>query len=171
MSEYIFEESLISDIIQGELPRGVTQCLDQLSVMGDISEENFIDRFEKMKRAGGYYIIVIENDEKRVVATGTLFVEMKFIRGCGKAGHIEDIVVHDSQRGKSFGKKIIEQLKDIGSKVDCYKIILDCKEHNVPFYNKCGLERKEVQMAYYYNEEKKNQNLHVGNGVLSKEKE
>lgn len=29
----------------------------------------------------------------------------------------------------------------------CYKVILDCSEDNIAFYQKCGLERKEVQMV------------------------
>lgn len=29
----------------------------------------------------------------------------------------------------------------------CYKVILDCSEENVPFYEKCGLIKKEVQMV------------------------
>lgn len=29
----------------------------------------------------------------------------------------------------------------------CYKIILDCSEHNVDFYAKSGFVRKEVQMV------------------------
>lgn len=29
----------------------------------------------------------------------------------------------------------------------CYKVILDCSEDNVPFYQKCGLVKKEVQMV------------------------
>ena len=29
----------------------------------------------------------------------------------------------------------------------CYKVILDCSEENVPFYAKCGLTKKEVQMV------------------------
>ncbi|CAG8483214.1 4516_t:CDS:2 [Racocetra fulgida] len=156
------DESLISDDIQRELPQGYKLRplakddfnKEQLTVIGDVSEENFIGMFLK---AGGYYIIIIESDENKVVAVGTLFVEMKFIRGCGKVGHIEDIVVHDSQRGKNFGKRIIEQLKDIGKKVECYKIILDCSEKNVPFYRKCGLETKDLQMTYYYDKETNNQ--------------
>lgn len=30
----------------------------------------------------------------------------------------------------------------------CYKVILDCAENNVAFYEKCGLTRKEVQMVW-----------------------
>jgi hypothetical protein len=29
----------------------------------------------------------------------------------------------------------------------CYKVILDCADHNVAFYEKCGLTRKEIQMV------------------------
>ena len=29
----------------------------------------------------------------------------------------------------------------------CYKVILDCAEANVVFYEKCGLTRKEIQMV------------------------
>jgi glucosamine-phosphate N-acetyltransferase len=38
-----------------------------------------------MKKAGGYYTIAIEDeDQGKIVGLGTLFVEMKFLRGCGK---------------------------------------------------------------------------------------
>ena len=29
----------------------------------------------------------------------------------------------------------------------CYKVILDCNEDNVTFYEKCGLIKKEIQMV------------------------
>ena len=44
-----------------------------------------IERFEEMKKAGGYYTIVVEDvDQEKIVGVGTLFVEMKFLRNCGK---------------------------------------------------------------------------------------
>ncbi len=58
------------------------------------------------KRNDQYFVIVIEElSSSKIVASGTVLVEKKFIRGCGSVGHIEDIVVHDSQRGKSYGKR------------------------------------------------------------------
>ena len=30
----------------------------------------------------------------------------------------------------------------------CYKVILNCSESNIPFYQKCGLEQNEVQMVW-----------------------
>ncbi|CAJ0626388.1 9173_t:CDS:2 [Entrophospora sp. SA101] len=164
MSEYLFEQSLISSEIQNSLPinyklrplakndfeKGVIECLGQLSVIGNPSKEQFIEHFNQMKSSKGYYIIVIENEEEKIVGVGTLLVELKFLRSCGKVGHIEDIVVHDSQRGKSLGKRIIEQLKYLGNKLECYKIVLSCNEKNIPFYEKCGLTIKDAHMALYY---------------------
>ena len=64
-------------------------------------------------------------------------------------GHIEDIVVDSSYRGKNLGKRIIELLKSIAHVNDCYKVILDCADYNVPFYKKCGFSVKGCQMVWY----------------------
>ena len=37
------------------------------------------------------------------MATGTLLVELKFHRGCGSVGHIEDVVVDAAHRGSKLG--------------------------------------------------------------------
>ncbi|KAF9580171.1 Glucosamine-phosphate N-acetyltransferase-like protein, partial [Lunasporangiospora selenospora] len=116
----LFSSDLISAAVQSQLPegylmrpleitdyhKGFYDCLAGLTVVGKVSEESFRSTFEKMCQGGGgvYHIVVIEDlAASRIVATGTLVVEQKFLRSCGKAGHIEDIVVHDSQRGKKFG--------------------------------------------------------------------
>lgn len=57
-----------------------------------------------MKRKGSSFVIVIE-EQGIIVACATLLVEHKFLRECGNVGHIEDVVVHDSQRGKGLGLK------------------------------------------------------------------
>jgi GNAT superfamily N-acetyltransferase len=69
---------------------------------------------------------------------GTLFVESKHIHHAGLSGHIEDIVVSPSMRGKGIGQILVSGLKELASNVGCYKTILDCQEAKVPFYEKCG---------------------------------
>lgn len=84
-----------------------------------------------------------------IIATATLFIEKKFIRGCASCGHIEDVVVDGGYRGKQLGKRVIERCMEEAKARGCYKVILDCSEANASFYAKCGLERKEIQMVKY----------------------
>ncbi|KAG0029505.1 Glucosamine-phosphate N-acetyltransferase-like protein [Podila clonocystis] len=166
-SQTLFSPELISATVQSQLPegylmrpleitdynKGFYDCLAGLTVVGKVSETSFQETFAAMLRAETvYHIVVIEDlHESRIVATGTLIVEQKFLRGCGKAGHIEDIVVHDSQRGKKFGIRLIDQLKYIGTALGCYKLLLTCNETNEPFYEKSGFLRKDLHMAQYLN--------------------
>jgi hypothetical protein len=64
--------------------------------------------------------------------------------------------------------RIIEQLKHLGKELGCYKLILNCNENNVPFYEKCGLTVKDVQMTLYNDVRK--EDLGVGNCLPSKTK-
>ena len=38
-------------------------------------------------------------------------------------------------------------LKDVADSLGCYKAILDCSEANIPFYEKCGFDKKGIQMS------------------------
>jgi hypothetical protein len=42
---------------------------------------------------------------------------------------------------------VVSDLLEFSKAAGCYKTILDCSEDNVPFYEKCGLKKKEVQMV------------------------
>ena len=87
-----------------------------------------------------YKILVIFDKAKgRVIGSGSLIIEKKFIRQLGTAGHIEDIVVSEGYRGRNLGKSMIELLKKLAEVNSCYKVILDCGQHNVGFYEKVRL--------------------------------
>ena len=59
---------------------------------------------EKSIKNSNYQIFVVEETkEKKIVATATLLLEKKFIRGCGVAGHVEDVVVDVGVRGQKLG--------------------------------------------------------------------
>lgn len=62
---------------QSDFHAGFLDCLRVLTTVGDITEEQFAERFEWIGRQdGGYYILVIE-DGGKVVGTGALIVERK----------------------------------------------------------------------------------------------
>lgn len=91
--------------------------------------------------------IIKDEESKKIVGTITILIENKVIHNFGKVGHIEDVVVDESMRGFGLGKKLIEIAKEECS--ECYKIILDCSDENVKFYEKCGFELKGNEMALY----------------------
>ena len=132
--------------------KGFLQLLEQLTTVESekIKYLDFCDHFSKMKSI----IYVVRKDDK-VVATASLLVEPKFIHGLSFAGHIEDVVVDKSMRGTGVGKILIDHLVKEAEKQKCYKVILDCEKHNIPFYKKCGFQSKGFEMVKYLNMQSK----------------
>ncbi|CUS25076.1 LAQU0S26e00474g1_1 [Lachancea quebecensis] len=134
---------------------GVVETLKVLTVVGDVTKEQFEEtvaywnevtvksKGESMK---AYNPHVITDDSGKVVATGNVFIERKVLHDCGLVGHIEDIAVAKNQQGKKLGQLLIEHLSDLALSRGCYKVILDCDEKNVGFYQKCGYSIKGVEM-------------------------
>ena len=130
----------------GDFDKGFLEALKGLTVVGDTTKSQFMQRFDELfpRLDDIYKIIVIEDVRKgRIVGAGSLIVEKKFVRNLGICGHIEDIVVDKTLRGKNLGRRIIELLKALATVNGCYKVILDCADYNVPFYNRCGFFLKE----------------------------
>lgn len=107
------------------------------------------------KPATRYWWTIMENDKihtyviehnREVVGTATLHVLKKLIHGGSHVGVIEDVSVLSSQKGNGLGKKLINKLVEVAEEQKCYKVILNCSQDNVGFYEKCGFEQKEVQM-------------------------
>ena len=132
--------------------RGFFEALSNLSKVGNVSKEQFQKRFNDLdlKSSNIYKIIVgVDNDTNKIIASGTVFFELKFIRNLGVCGHIEDIVVHKDYNGQNLGKHLIYCIKEVSRINLCYKLILDCREELVKFYGKNELKKKEIQMVWY----------------------
>lgn len=56
-------------------------------------------------------------------------------------------VAAETRPPKPAAARLVEALVAVSKARGCYKVILDCAEHNVAFYEKCGLTRKEIQMV------------------------
>lgn len=132
--------------------KGFIELLQQLSVCNSVSDDEFKERFQELSTLGDDHVICVIEDEScgKIVATGSVFIEKKFLRNCGKVGHIEDVVVDSDARGMQLGKKIVAFLTNHARSMGCYKVILDCSMENRAFYEKCGFKQKEVQMVQYF---------------------
>lgn len=147
------EDGLITRALQsGDYDRGFLPLLGQLTTVGDISRASFEQRVAEVLRDPFQHIVVIEDPAKGVVAAGTLLLERKFIHAGGLAGHVEDVVVDETIRGKGLGKRIVETLRNLAQDAGCYKVVLDCSEKNRAFYEKCGfrINHSPVCMACYF---------------------
>ncbi|EAQ90023.1 hypothetical protein CHGG_06642 [Chaetomium globosum CBS 148.51] len=170
----LFSAQYLSPEVQAALPEGYKlrplrrddfdagflDCLRVLTTVGEISKERWEERYDWIsKQDGTYFILVIEDttaNPPRIVGTGALLVERKFIHNLGAVGHIEDIAVAKDQQGKKLGLRLIQALDYIAKQVGCYKTILDCSEANEGFYVKCGFRRAGLEMAHYHEGPKSN---------------
>lgn len=95
-----------------------------LTTVGEVSDEQWNQRYDWISsRNDEYYLLVVCDEAERIVGTGSLIVERKFIHSLGLVGHIEDIAVEKGQQGKKLGLRIIQALDFVASNVGCYKVI------------------------------------------------
>lgn len=128
------------------------QLLNQLTTAPEPEYNSFQRRVTELNERNLEKVFVVEYlPERRIIATITCFIEMKFIHNLGKICHVEDFVVDSEFRQKKLGTKLMMLVKEYAEKEECYKIILDCSDKIVEFYNKMGYEKKTNGMALYFN--------------------
>jgi glucosamine-phosphate N-acetyltransferase len=113
--------------------------IKQLSSYSKISN----DKLLKIKNRKIYIMI----KDELVIGTGSIFLLKKY--HCKNISQIEDLVIDKHHRGKGYGKNLLEFLINESKKYDCYKIILDCKDENIPFYKKLNFNILGNNMNLY----------------------
>lgn len=110
--------------------------LSHLSTVDDPGEDAWIARFNELRSAPlTYFTLVIVNmTTDRIVATGSIYVERKFIRGLGAAAHFEDVVVDKSLQSRQLGVTIAKALMAMSERMGCFKIGGNCLDHNIRTY-------------------------------------
>jgi len=136
------ENLRIRPLCADDYEKGYLSLLSQLTSVGDVSKDEFLERFNKMKASDDtYYVTVIEDvNSGAVIGSASLVKEQKFIHNCAARARIEDVVVSDLYRGKQLGKVLIDVLVAMAPILNCYKISLECKDDLVKFYGLFGLE-------------------------------
>lgn len=97
-----------------------------------------------------YVMVILEGLSEITIGCATLIIEPKIIHNFGKVGHIEDVVIHPDYQGQGYGKILVQDIIEKAKEQNCYKVILDCDEKKVPFYEKCGMKQKSIGMALYF---------------------
>jgi glucosamine-phosphate N-acetyltransferase len=133
-----------------------TQYISLLSFLTEtpnITTSQFLYQINEISKMGDIficYVYQISSKSINILGSGTILYEPKIIHGCKNVGHIEDIVVHENYRTHGIGKNIIKKLINIANKKNCYKVILDCKQTLIPFYEKIGFQQNNYQMTKYF---------------------
>jgi glucosamine-phosphate N-acetyltransferase len=142
---------IIREIQQADLEKGFFQTLSNLSALGRIRYdlEHARKILQQIKSYPLYKIFVaVKNDDTEIIGSITLLIEQKFIHDGGKSGHIEDVVTRREYEGMGVGSALVSAALAFAKEKNCYKVILDCSEKNVPFYEKIGFRRNEISMRY-----------------------
>ncbi|CDW77906.1 glucosamine 6-phosphate n-acetyltransferase [Stylonychia lemnae] len=149
-----------------DFEKGFLDTLSQLTVVGQVTKEDFEKRFDEMfpKRQEIYKIIVLlDKRADYIIGAGTVFFEKKFIRNTSTCGHIEDVNVDSTYRGNNLGVRMINILKEISCLNNCYKIIVDCADHNIKFY-----ELVTIFQSFNINSVASNQRKDVCAGIVTR---
>jgi len=123
-----------------DFDKGYLELLKQLTSVGNVTKEQFENRFSLMKSCKGTYFntVIVDKSIDKVVGAASLIVERKFIHECANRGIIEEVIVSDQYRGKSLGRLIVQTLVELGKSLDCYKITLNCTDQMIAFYERLG---------------------------------
>ena len=140
---------MIRNIESNDYFLGYIQLMNQLTTVGNITYEDFDTFVNNLSK--NHIVYVIEDiKNKKIIGTGTCFIEPKIIHNCKSVGHIEDVVISNDVRNLGFGKLLIQKLTKYSFDNNCYKVILNCDEKNITFYEKCGFKKREIEMVKYF---------------------
>lgn len=125
--------------------------LSELSSTTYIETKLFLENIERIHKMGAIVVgVIVDASNIEIIASGTIIVEPKIIRGGKNVGHIEDIIVSKHMRGKGISQRILDILKILARENNCYKVILDCDNTVKNVYIKNGMLVKGIQMAEYF---------------------
>lgn len=137
---------------------GYVELLSKLTLVGNVTKDNYIARFDRMKKVNeleDHYIIVVIEDTatKKVIAASTLFLELKFIHECSIRGRLEDVIVDDSYRGKNVGLVLVGIIVALAKEsFNCYKLSLDCTDKLIKFYEKNNFKHNLNMLSIRFDE-------------------
>lgn len=133
----------IRQMFATDIQRGFLEAVASLKPC-ELNHEEAVTVFRKRMRQKIRTYVALRDD--RIIGTASLLIEPKFIHSGGVVGHIEDVAVHRDHQHLGIGGRLVNHLLEVCRKERCYKVILDCEEPLIPFYERFGFRRWEQAM-------------------------
>lgn len=131
--------------VSKHLENGFRETLGALVPVEELEEE--IQRnFSVRQRNCMQTLVAVEGLVDRVVGTISIYFEPKLSRDCRPAAHIEDVAVHPDWQGRGVGALLMETALAIIRDHGCYKVVLNCNESKIGFYEKHGFRQDGICM-------------------------
>jgi glucosamine-phosphate N-acetyltransferase len=148
----------IRELVFEDLDNGFLESLDNL-----LPDTSRLDRskvrhiFEEIRSNPLHRIFVAvlpqgHEASEAVIGTTTLLVEPKFILNGGRVGHIEDVSVRRGYEDRGLGRRLVSHATDVAKEMGCSKMVLDCSEETMPFYEKLGYSYQDKCMKKFLRE-------------------
>ena len=109
----------------------ILNLLNNLTESPEISKSQYDDFIKSLQNNHNIFLYIIDGIPVGII---TILHEKKLIHDCKSVLHIEDLVVDPLYRNNGVAQKLINYCIEYGKKINCYKIILDCKEYLKKFY-------------------------------------
>ena len=129
------ESVILRDLWGPDLHGGFFETLAALREI-ELTPERAAEILRRRLAMGFRTIVAVVGD--RVVGTASYFVEEKFY---GRVSHVEDVAVHSQFMGHGIGQSLIKEVIARSQVAGCYKIILDCDDRMVAYYERAGFRK------------------------------
>lgn len=143
--EYSIEKFETKHLILRESFFETLQNLSDTLVLDQEKTQELLDKIQAQWSS----IFLAISPQHGVIGTITLLLEQKMIKWWAIAGHIEDVATRAWFTGHGVAKQLIETAIQEAKQNWCYKIILDCDERLVPFYEKYWFKKEGNFMRHY----------------------
>jgi len=110
--------------------------------VGEISLHDSLNILEKINSQDGHVFVAID-ETAGIIGTTTVLIEQKFIRQGARVAHIEDVSTRKEFEGHGIAKAVMNHAIDYARERKCYKVILDCNEETIGFYERLGFKKNE----------------------------
>ena len=145
--EIIIKELAINEL--DSMSESFFETLSNLKPSKNLSLDESKNILSKIISQDGHILVAIDKELNEIVGCLTVLIEQKFIRGGGKCSHIEDVSTRKGHEGKGIGSMLMKEAVKLSKDLNCYKIILDCEESLVKYYEKFGFSDDGTFMRLY----------------------